>query len=70
MRKREKKISIPAELYSRIADRAKNTGVGSIEEYVILTLEDTLKRSDEEPSLTKEEEDKIKKRLKDLGYLS
>jgi Arc/MetJ-type ribon-helix-helix transcriptional regulator len=67
--KGEKKIvSLPAELYSKIEQRANAADFGSVDEYVEFVLEETVKE-EEEKALSEEEEKEVKKRLKDLGYL-
>lgn len=65
----KKAMFLPAELHSRIEERAKVTGFGSIDEYVIFVLEEVLKEEGEEETTSKEEEEEVKKRLKALGYL-
>jgi metal-responsive CopG/Arc/MetJ family transcriptional regulator len=66
-------ISIPKTLAKKIEKRIKNTGFSSISEWatyvlreVIASLEEEKKR---EPIYTKEEEEKVKQRLRALGYL-
>ena len=68
---REKKpVFLSAGLYSRIEERARTTGFGSVDEYVIFVLEEVLRdEGDEEIAFSKEEEEEVKKRLKALGYL-
>lgn len=64
-------IFLPAELYSRIEERAKTTGLGSVDEYIIFVLKEVLKEEGEEKEsvLSEEEEDEVKQRLRALGYL-
>ena len=62
-----KAVLLPAELYSRIEERVKATGFSSTDDYVIFVLEEVLK--DEEPVVSGEEEEEVKKRLRALGYL-
>ena len=64
-------VFLPAELYSRIEERAKTTGFGSVDEYIIFVLKEVLKeeREEEESVLSEEEEDEVKQRLRALGYL-
>ena len=65
-----KAVFLPTELYGRIGERVKDTGFGSVDEYVIFVLEEVLKEEEqEERALSKEEEEEVKKRLKGLGYL-
>ena len=68
--KKTKAVSLPADLYDRIEERAGDTGFGSVEEYVTFVLEEVLKdEGDEAPAFSKEEEEEVKKRLRALGYL-
>lgn len=74
MTKEEKRraLFLPAELYGRIEERVKATGFGSVDEYVMFILEEVLKEEREEGDrvFSKEEEEEVKKRLRDLGYLT
>ena len=66
----KKAVNITEELYTKIEERAKETGFGSVEEYVNFVMEEVLKDDDEEQvTFSKEEEEEVKKRLKALGYL-
>ncbi len=69
--KENKAVSLPAELYNRIKERAETTGFGSVEEYVSFVLREVLKESDagEKPEVDSGQEEEVKKRLKALGYL-
>lgn len=69
--KSKRAVSLPSQLYSRIEERVKATGFGSVDEYVIFVLEEVLKEEEEvvEKTLSKEEEEEVRKRLKALGYL-
>lgn len=66
-----KAVHLPTELHRRIAERVKATGFGSVDEYVIFVLEEVLKDGDseEETAFSQEEEEEVKRRLGDLGYL-
>ena len=61
-----KSVFLPAELYRRIEERVKATGFGSVDDYVLFVLEEVLK---EEEEISGEEEEQVKQRLRDLGYL-
>ncbi len=66
-----KAVFLPAELYDRVDEKVKATAFGSVDEYVIFVLQEVLKEEgEEERSISEEEEAEVKKRLKDLGYLS
>ena len=65
-----KGVFISRELYSRIEQRIRETGFGSVDEYVIFVLEEVIKEEGEgETAFNKEEEEEVKKRLRALGYL-
>lgn len=68
--KETKGVFLSAELYGRIEERVKETGFGSVDEYVTFVLEEVLKEEGEgETAFSKEEEEEVKKRLRALGYL-
>ena len=64
-------VEIPESLFDRIEAKLKGTGFQSVSDYVVHILREGLgKEGDEQPpSYTKEEEEKVKERLRALGYL-
>lgn len=79
MRKRYKTISIPEQLYKQLEELVKNTGFRSPTEYILYILRRSLAEIErEKEKLTQtlvekrkqEEIQKIKTRLKRLGYFS
>ncbi len=66
-----KQVNIPDELYERIQKNLGDFGFTTVDEYVVFILEEVLKNDEpnEEQAFSEEEEEVIKKRLKDLGYL-
>ena len=63
-------IAIPAELYKEIEEKIKDTDVASVEDYVVKVLKDSLPKGKKEgEGLSQDEEDKVKERLKALGYM-
>ena len=63
-------ISIPTKLFERIKERIKGTGFTSVSSYVKYVLEELLSEEEEESvSYSKEDEEKIKARLRALGYI-
>lgn len=64
-------VLLAAKLYGRIEERVKATDFGSVDEYVTFVLEEVLKDEEQEGerAFSKEEEEEVKKRLKNLGYL-
>jgi len=62
-------ISIPMQLFKRIEKITKETDFESVSSYVTYVLEEILAESEEEKSFTKEDEKRIKERLRALGYI-
>jgi len=64
-------IRIPKSLYDEISKRVKESGgeFKDVEEYVTFVLNEVVKEDEEENVYTPEEEEEIKRRLKQLGYL-
>ncbi len=63
-------VSIPTSLYKKIEEAIKGTESGSVADYIAKVLRESLTK--EEPStdvFTKDEEEKVKERLKALGYI-
>ena len=58
-------ISIPAPLAAKIKKRIEGTGFNSLSSYVISGIEE----GKEEEAFSKEDEEKVKERLRALGYL-
>jgi hypothetical protein len=67
-----KTISIPAGVYDKIEKRLPKTEFKSVDEYATYVLEEVIRKvsEDEKPQeYTSEDEEKVKQRLKSLGYL-
>ncbi|MGV9198915.1 MAG: CopG family transcriptional regulator [Promethearchaeia archaeon] len=66
-------VSIPKPLAEKIKDRMKGTGFSSVSSYVIYVLRQVLSSIEEDErkkqAFSKEEEEKVKQRLRDLGYI-
>ncbi|MFX1339553.1 MAG: CopG family transcriptional regulator [Promethearchaeota archaeon] len=66
-------VSIPKILADKIKDRMKGTGFASVSAYVTYVIRQVLSSIEEEEkskeAFTKEEEEKVKQRLRDLGYI-
>ncbi|MEJ2249413.1 MAG: CopG family transcriptional regulator [Candidatus Lokiarchaeota archaeon] len=66
-------VSIPKPLAEKIKDRMKGTGFSSVSSYVTYVLRQVISSIEEEErskqAFSKEEEEKVKQRLRDLGYL-
>ncbi len=64
-------VSIPTSLYKKIEERIKGTEFGSVSSYVAKILRESLSK-EEAPAtevFSKDEEEKVKERLKALGYI-
>jgi len=73
-RKREKEkfteVLIPTSLFEKVRERIKGTGFSSVSGYVTYVLREVLSEEEEEgKEFSKEDEEKIKARLKALGYI-
>ena len=64
-------IKIPRQLYENLSTIIEGGGFHSVTEFIVYVLRDLIssKSVKKEPSLTKEEIEMVKKRLKSLGYL-
>jgi Arc/MetJ-type ribon-helix-helix transcriptional regulator len=66
-------VSIPKPLAEKIKERMRGTGFSSVSAYVTYVLRQVLSSIEEEErskqAFTKEEEEQVKQRLRDLGYL-
>jgi Arc/MetJ-type ribon-helix-helix transcriptional regulator len=63
-------VSIPTPLFKKIGERIKGTGFTSVSSYVTYVLREVVSEEEEgaEP-FTKEDEKRVKDRLRALGYL-
>lgn len=66
-------VSIPKPLAEKIKERMKGTGFASVSSYVTYVLRQVISSIEEEErskqAFSKEEEEKVKQRLRDLGYI-
>jgi hypothetical protein len=63
-------ISIPTALYKQIEEKIKGTEVTSVASYVTKVLKKSLSQEEETKEVfSKEDEEKVKERLKALGYI-
>ena len=66
-------VSIPKPLINKIKERMKGTGFSSVSSYVTYILRQVISSIQEEErskeAFSKEEEEKVKQRLRDLGYI-
>lgn len=69
-KEKRKEISIPASLYKKIEEKIKGTEIDSVSSYIIQVIEESLSKEEgASETLSKEDEEKVKERLKALGYL-
>ena len=70
MEKESKDVSIPTSLYKKIEEKIKGSEITSVSSYVAKVLRERLSKEEStQEALTKEDEEKVKKRLKALGYI-
>lgn len=63
-------VSIPTSLYKKIEEKIKGSEIISVSSYVAKVLRENLSKEETtQEALTKEDEEKVKKRLKALGYI-
>jgi Arc/MetJ-type ribon-helix-helix transcriptional regulator len=63
-------VSIPTSLYKKIEEKIKGSEITSLSSYVAKVLRESLSKEEAtQEALTKEDEEKVKKRLKALGYI-
>ncbi len=64
-------ISIPTSLYKKIEEAIKDTEFGSVSSYAAKVLRESLNKGaePETQAFNKEEEEKVKEKLKALGYI-
>ncbi len=68
----KRSISIPEKLAKRIDKRVKSSEFSDAGEYITYVMEQVMDRvegKNRQESFSKEDEEKIKKRLRSLGYL-
>jgi Arc/MetJ-type ribon-helix-helix transcriptional regulator len=70
MEKEFTNVSIPTTLYKKIEEEIKNSDFSSVSSYITKILRDNLSK-DQKPAeaFDKEDEEKVKERLKALGYI-
>jgi len=64
-------VKIPKSLYEKIKEHVEDSGFESVDEYVTYVLREVLANleGEEEEVFSEEEEEKVKERLRALGYL-
>lgn len=63
-------VAIPTSLYQKIEEKIKGTELKSVAGYITKVLEESLlKEQGTKEAFSKEDEEKVKDRLKALGYI-
>ena len=63
-------VSIPTALYKQIESAIQGTDVSSVSSYIAKVVQEALAKDDSKPeAFSPEEEEKVKDRLKALGYI-
>jgi len=62
-------ISIPGPLYEKLRKKIEDTEFSSVSDYVLYVLGELASEDETEESISKQDEEKIKSRLRSLGYL-
>jgi Arc/MetJ-type ribon-helix-helix transcriptional regulator len=62
-------VKIPKSLLEKIQKKILNTSFSSVSEYVTYLLEKELSGTEDKEVFSKEDEEKVKERLRRLGYL-
>jgi len=70
MKKELKDVSIPASLYKKIEEKIKGSEFKSVSDYITKVLRENLSKEESaQGTMSKEDEEKVKERLRALGYL-
>jgi Arc/MetJ-type ribon-helix-helix transcriptional regulator len=64
-------VSIPSPLFEKVKRRIEGTGFTSVSSYVVYVLREVLAEDavDEKEAFSREDEERVKERLRSLGYL-
>ena len=66
MKKKTLTLDIPSELYDGLKSAASDAGFDSLADFVLKKLEEVVPKKE---SLSEDDEEKVKERLKALGYM-
>ena len=70
MEKESISVTIPASLYKKIEEIIKGTDAGSVSSYIAKVLREKLTQEEKKAdAFSQEDEEKVKERLKALGYI-
>lgn len=62
-------VELPRKLYEEALEKAREAGFNSFSEFVVFILEQLVSEEAGGKELSKEDEEKVKERLRALGYL-
>ncbi len=63
-------VSIPTSLYKKIEEKIKGSEIKSVSSYITKVLRESLSKEETtQEAFSKEDEEKVKERLKALGYI-
>ncbi len=70
-RKKFTTVSIPTPLFKKVEERIRGTGFTSVSSYVTYVLREIVAEEEEEPDepFSREDEERVRARLKALGYI-
>ena len=69
-RKKFTTVSIPAPLFKKIEERIKSTGFTSVSSYVAYVLREIIAEEEkEEDPFSEDDKERVKERLRALGYI-
>jgi len=70
MEKEYTDISIPTSLYKKIEEQIKGSEITSVSDYITKVLRGSLSKEESmQDTLSKEDEEKVKEKLRALGYI-
>ncbi|TRZ90275.1 CopG family transcriptional regulator [bacterium] len=65
-------VSIPTSLHKKIEEAIRGTEIGSVSAYIVKVVRESLSKEKEQEAkevFSREDEEKVKERLKALGYI-
>ncbi|MEA2005738.1 MAG: CopG family transcriptional regulator [Acidobacteriota bacterium] len=63
-------VSIPTSLYKKIEEKIKGSEITSVASYITKVLRESISKEEQvQEAFSKEDEEKVKERLKALGYI-
>ena len=64
-------VSIPTSLHKKVEEAIRGTDIGSVTAYIVKVVRESLSKKEEEAKevFSQEDEEKVKERLKALGYI-